>query len=99
MTSSEEPPTRPSSEAELARSRSLGVGCFMAFLGFWSGGMVFVLLGKVIEGARKSPSCEGLLSRHRMRGSQLFVLASRAFLMNSPTSSLYGFLKLAGQFA
>jgi hypothetical protein len=32
----------------------------MAFLGFWSGGMVFVLLGKVIEGARRSPSCEGL---------------------------------------
>jgi hypothetical protein len=32
----------------------------MAFLGLWSGGMVAVLLGKLIEGARGSPACEGL---------------------------------------
>ena len=60
MTSSPEPPTEPTPEAELARARSIGVGCFMVFLGFWSGGMVAVLLGKMIEGARRSPSCEGL---------------------------------------
>jgi hypothetical protein len=59
MTSGE-PKGEPLPEAELARARSIGVGCFMAFLGFWSGGMVAVLAGKVIEGARRSPTCEGL---------------------------------------
>jgi hypothetical protein len=60
MTSSPDPPSEPLPDAELARARTIGVGCFMAFLGFWSGGMVFVLLGKFVEGARRSPVCEGL---------------------------------------
>jgi hypothetical protein len=47
-------------EAEIAVGRRVGVGCFSVFVGGWSGAMVGVLLGKVIEGARKAPSCEGL---------------------------------------
>jgi hypothetical protein len=32
----------------------------MTIIGFFSGGMVAVLLGRFIEAARRSPSCEGL---------------------------------------
>ena len=41
-------------------ARNIGVGCFTAFAGFWSGGMVAVLIGRIVEGLRGSPSCEGL---------------------------------------
>jgi hypothetical protein len=44
----------------VALGRTVGVGCFSLFVGTWSGAMVAVLLGKMIEGLRKSPSCEGL---------------------------------------
>jgi hypothetical protein len=30
------------------------------FIGFWSGGMIAVMIGKVVEGVRRAPSCEGL---------------------------------------
>ena len=46
--------------ADLTRARNLGIGCFSTFIGTWSGGMVAVLMGKLIEGARGSPTCEGL---------------------------------------
>jgi hypothetical protein len=60
--------TAPSGEeneaAQQARedltARNIGVGCFTAFAGFWSGGMVAVLIGRIVEGVRGSPSCEGL---------------------------------------
>ena len=51
-----EGPTR----AEMTRARNLGIGCFSTCIGMWSGGMVAVLMGKLIEGARGSPTCEGL---------------------------------------
>jgi hypothetical protein len=41
-------------------ARNIGVGCFTTFAGFWSGGMVAVLIGRFVEGLRGSPSCEGL---------------------------------------
>jgi uncharacterized membrane protein YdcZ (DUF606 family) len=41
-------------------ARNIGVGCFTTFIGFWSGGMVAVLIGRIVEGLRRSPSCEGL---------------------------------------
>ena len=41
-------------------ARNIGVGCFTAFAGFWSGGMVAVLIGRIVEGIRGSPACEGL---------------------------------------
>ncbi|MBL8982693.1 MAG: hypothetical protein JNL26_10950 [Gemmatimonadetes bacterium] len=53
-------PTPEGQDADVALGRRVGVGCFSLFVGTWSGAMVAVLLGKVIEGARRSPSCEGL---------------------------------------
>lgn len=47
-------------EDAISFGRTVGVGCFSLFVGTWSGAMVAVLLGKVIEGARKSLACEGL---------------------------------------
>jgi hypothetical protein len=43
-----------------ARARRLGVGCFTAFAGFWSGGMVGVLVAKVVGGVRRCTPPEGL---------------------------------------
>ena len=47
-------------ENEDRTARNIGVGCFTAFAGFWSGGMVAVLIGRIVEGVRGAPSCEGL---------------------------------------
>ena len=47
-------------EGEDRVARNIGVGCFTTFIGFWSGGMIAVLIGKVVEGIRGSPSCDGL---------------------------------------
>jgi hypothetical protein len=41
-------------------ARNIGVGCFTTFVGFWSGGMIAVLVGKMVEAIRRSPGCEGL---------------------------------------
>jgi hypothetical protein len=41
-------------------ARNIGVGCFTGFIGLWSGGMVAVLIGRIVEGVRGAPSCEGL---------------------------------------
>jgi hypothetical protein len=47
-------------DAEDRVARNIGVGCFTTFIGFWSGGMIAVLIGKVLEGIRGAPSCDGL---------------------------------------
>jgi len=44
----------------IAFGRKFGLGCFTFVIGFFSGGMVAVLVGRVIESLRRSPSCEGL---------------------------------------
>jgi hypothetical protein len=49
-----------SNEDAIAYGRRVGVGCFSLFVGLWSGGMIGVLVGKFIEGARRAPTCEGL---------------------------------------
>jgi len=41
-------------------ARNIGVGCFTTFIGLWSGAMVAVLIGKIVEGVRGAPTCEGL---------------------------------------
>ena len=46
--------------AEDRTARNIGVGCFTAFIGLWSGAMVAVLIGKIVEGIRGAPTCEGL---------------------------------------
>lgn len=48
------------SEADLSRARNIGIGCFTTLIGFWSGGMIAVLLGRLVEAARGSAACEGL---------------------------------------
>jgi hypothetical protein len=48
------------SDAELLRARTIGVGCFATFVGFASGGMMGVLMGKVVGAARKCTPVEGL---------------------------------------
>jgi|SRR5689334_20867829 len=59
--------TEPSGDEASARrteedrsARNIGVGCFTAFAGFWSGGMVAVLVGRIVEGLRGAPSCDGV---------------------------------------
>ena len=43
-----------------ARVRRMGVGCFTAFLGFWSGGMIGVLVAKIIGGVQRCTPPKGL---------------------------------------
>ena len=57
---SEESRPGPPAEGEDRVARNIGVGCFTTFIGFWSGGMIAVLIGKVVEGIRGAPSCDGL---------------------------------------
>jgi hypothetical protein len=47
------------SDAELARARRIGVGCFTTFAGFVSGGMVGVLVGKIVGNVRRCVPIEG----------------------------------------
>ena len=52
-------PAQPGQSEDRA-ARNVGVGCFTAFIGLWSGAMVAVLFGKIFEGIRGAPTCEGL---------------------------------------
>jgi len=47
------------SDAEIARGRRIGVGCFATFVGFWSGGIIGVLVGKVVGNVRGCVPIEG----------------------------------------
>lgn len=53
-------PTAAENEAAIALGRKFGLGCFTFVIGGFSGGMVAVLIGRIIDGLRKAPSCEGL---------------------------------------
>ena len=46
-------------DAEIAQSRRIGIGCFATFIGFWSGGMIGVLVGKVAGNVRRCVPIEG----------------------------------------
>ncbi|MEW5918445.1 MAG: hypothetical protein AB1762_18735 [Gemmatimonadota bacterium] len=46
--------------ADDARARRIGVGCFTTFVGLWSGGMIGVLVGKVVGGVRRCTPPAGL---------------------------------------
>ncbi|MGQ0537746.1 MAG: hypothetical protein ACT4R6_02270 [Gemmatimonadaceae bacterium] len=43
-----------------AGARRLGLGCFAAFVGFWSGGMIGVLLAKFVGGVQRCTPPKGL---------------------------------------
>jgi hypothetical protein len=47
------------SEAEFERARRTGIGCFTTFVGFASGGMIGVLVGKIVGTARGCVPIEG----------------------------------------
>jgi len=53
-------PTAQENEDAIAFGRKFGLGCFTFVIGGFSGGMVAVLLGQIIDGLRKAPGCEGL---------------------------------------
>ncbi|MCC7053493.1 MAG: hypothetical protein IT355_09505 [Gemmatimonadaceae bacterium] len=42
------------------RYRNVGVGCFTTFIGFFGGGMIAVLLSKIVAQYLREPQCEGL---------------------------------------
>jgi len=47
-------PPRPSA------GRMLGIGCFMTWIGFFSGAMIAVLLSKIVAFLTKAPKCDGI---------------------------------------
>jgi hypothetical protein len=54
------PPAPGTSDAEIARGKRIGVGCFATFIGMWSGGMIAVLVGRFVGTARGCVPAEGL---------------------------------------
>jgi len=47
-------------EEAIAFGRKFGLGCFTFVIGFFSGGMVAVLLGRIAAWLQRAPACEGL---------------------------------------
>ena len=41
-------------------TRQWAIGCFMSFVGFFSGGMVAVLVSKAVAFFTKAPKCDGI---------------------------------------
>ena len=65
MTIVTDPQSAPASSAadedvSNRRYRNLGVGCFTMFIGFFGGGMISVLIAKIVSQALYEPQCEGL---------------------------------------
>lgn len=52
--------TAQENDAAVQFGRKFGLGCFTFIVGGFSGGMVAVLIGMILEGLKKSPRCEGL---------------------------------------
>ena len=52
----------PPTAGETRAGRNVGVGCFTAFMGFWSGGMFGVLLSKIVAGVTRAKECAGIPS-------------------------------------
>jgi len=46
--------------APAGTARVVGIGCFMAIVGFFSGGMIGVLLSKLVAFLTRAPSCDGI---------------------------------------
>ena len=59
MATTPEPSPPGTSDADLATARRVGVGCFSVFIGFWSGGMIGVLVGKIVGNVRRCVPIEG----------------------------------------
>ena len=50
----EAPPPLPS------KLRLVGIGCFMTWIGFFSGAMIAVLVSKIVAFLTKAPKCDGI---------------------------------------
>jgi len=55
-----EPAAPESGPLAAARSRLIAVGCFTAFLGVVSGGMIAVLISKFVAFVTRAPACTGI---------------------------------------
>lgn len=62
MTEPLSPPPSPVVDDDISgrRYRNIGVGCFTTFIGFFGGGMISVLIAKIVSQALNEPQCEGL---------------------------------------
>ncbi len=49
-------------ERRFRATQRLGVGCFTAFVGFWSGGMIGVALSWAYAFLTRAPKCQGIPS-------------------------------------
>ncbi|MBX3173092.1 MAG: hypothetical protein KF709_01650 [Gemmatimonadaceae bacterium] len=50
----------PSDAAPASLARTAGIGCFMAVIGFFSGGMIGVLVSKAVAFFTRAPKCDGI---------------------------------------
>lgn len=53
-------PSQRENDEAVDFGRKFGLGCFTFIVGFFSGGMVAVLIGRMVAFFTKAPSCEGL---------------------------------------
>lgn len=53
-------PSARENEEAIAFGRKFGLGCFTFVIGAFSGGMVAVLVGRIVAALTKAPACEGL---------------------------------------
>lgn len=54
------PPTPPGGYEPPSTARQAAIGCFMAVIGFFSGGMIGVLVSKGVAFFTKAPKCDGI---------------------------------------
>jgi hypothetical protein len=54
------PPVMTDTDISYRRYRNVGVGCFTTFIGFFGGGMISVLIAKLVSQATHEVQCEGL---------------------------------------
>lgn len=50
----------PDDTAPASLARTAGIGCFMAVIGFFSGGMIGVLVSKFVAFLVRAPKCDGI---------------------------------------
>jgi hypothetical protein len=53
-------PTGGAGFEKASLARQAGIGCFMAVIGFFSGGMIGVLVSKIVAFFTKAPRCDGI---------------------------------------
>ena len=54
------PSAKSDEDISYRRYRNVGVGCFTTFIGFFGGGMISVLIAKLVSQIQHEVQCEGL---------------------------------------